>query len=440
MKRLGLAIACFVLVCSAACTSLATQRKPYATRRDAEAAGRIQAASPVSPTAEPSAVPTTATSAIAARLQITHGPYLQAPLETGMTIVWLTNKNCVSKVEYGTSTGAELTAFSAQHGLIEANTTLHRVRISGLVPGTKYYYRVVSTEILDFGPYKVIFGETVKSEYFSFTTLNGKKESFSFVVLNDRHEKVAPFQLALNSIRWQGIDLVFLNGDMLSHVKNEQQMLKGVVEPCVGSFAKTIPFLYIRGNHDARGYSARMLINYFPTESQRYYYSFNHGRVHFIVLDSGEDKEDSSKEYSGLVDFDRYREEETKWLKKDVQRNDCKKAMFRVAFVHIPPGTKGNGHGAQYVHENWDPLFRVGKVDLLICAHTHRYARKPPQEGKQSYPTVIGDTNTVIRMDVCDGLMNATVTKDDGTVADRFTVEKKRRFWNRLFPKSHTRP
>ena len=33
-------------------------------------------------------------------LAITHGPYLQGPRATSMTIVWFTNKKCISRVEF----------------------------------------------------------------------------------------------------------------------------------------------------------------------------------------------------------------------------------------------------------------------------------------------------------------------------------------------------
>lgn len=64
-------------------------------------------------------------------LQIVGGPYLQAPSPTSMTIVWTTNRKCVSKVEYGLSPEkmSNIEA-SAHHGLIDANTTLHKITLA----------------------------------------------------------------------------------------------------------------------------------------------------------------------------------------------------------------------------------------------------------------------------------------------------------------------
>jgi hypothetical protein len=98
---------------------------------------------------------------------IIHGPYLQNPTENSVTVIWFTNKDCTSWVEYGT--GESLGTFpkfgslvsvakSGRHGLIEANTARHEVRLGGLVPGKTYRYRVASKEILQFAPYEVIYG------------------------------------------------------------------------------------------------------------------------------------------------------------------------------------------------------------------------------------------------------------------------------------------
>jgi len=247
-------------------------------------------------------------------LQIVGGPYLQAPSPTAMTLVWTTNNKCVSKVEYGLSAD-ELSnvAVCARHGLIDVNTTLHSIPLDGLRPGTTYYYRASSTEIIKYGPYKTKFGQSVKSEG-RFTTLDPKKGSFSFCVLNDRHDHVPHLRRALGSVRWDGVDLVFGLGDVMNDPMSEQQIFQNFINPCVEFFAGRIPLVFVRGNHETRGAMARRLMDYFPTESGRYYYSLDHGGVRFLLLDGGEDKADGSEEYSGLVAFEDYLKRETQWL------------------------------------------------------------------------------------------------------------------------------
>jgi predicted phosphodiesterase len=371
-----------------------------------------------------------------ATLEITHGPYLVSPMEDSVAVVWKTNRRCVSEVEYGTSDDLSQTAFRSEHGLIDADTTLHRVELTGLRPGTLYRYRVVSKEIVKFQPYKVTYGATVESGVHGFTTLDRSKEHFSFLVLNDRHENVKPLTQALGRMNWDGVDLVFLNGDMLNHIEDEAQILRAVVDPCVRFFARRIPLVFVRGNHEARGSYARRLMDYFPTPTATYYYSFDNGPVHFIVLDSGEDKADTSNEYSGLVDFDRYRNAQTDWLREDVRSKACRRARFRVALVHMPPFGGNNWHGEQEIRRQWAPLLNEGRIDLLLCAHTHHYARLAPEKGKHNFPIVIGDVDTVIRADVSRDALNVRVVNDDQALVDELAIARRRRlgrWWLRLF-------
>ena len=64
------------------------------------------------------------------KLEIAHGPYLLDPAENAMTVVWFTNKNAVSWVEYSddksfeafpTWGGYPQIAKSSNNGLIDAN-------------------------------------------------------------------------------------------------------------------------------------------------------------------------------------------------------------------------------------------------------------------------------------------------------------------------------
>lgn len=356
--------------------------------------------------------------ATAPALRIAHGPYLQAPSPTGMTIVWITNRNCVSKVIYGTSSGALTeSAVSSQHGLIDANTALHRVSLRGLKPGTTYYYRAVSTEIVDFKPYKTTYGQTVQSDLWQFTTLDERKERFRFVVLNDRHEKVPALRTALRSVGWDTVDLAFFNGDMISDPMTEQQIFRGFLDPCCNLFAAAVPFVYVRGNHETRGLLARRFMNWFPTDSGRYYYSISHGGVCFTMLDAGEDKADTSNEYSGLVDFERYLKEETEWLRKEVETEAFRKANFRVVVVHIPPTGMVDPKfiREKWALDTWGPIFEKAKVDVVFSGHTHQYAEIPPREGKNAFPLIIGGTETVIRCEVDGQRLSIVVTNNDGS-------------------------
>ncbi len=362
-------------------------------------------------------------------VQITAGPCLQCPGESSMTIVWITDKTCTSWVEYGTGEVPDQKAIASHYGLIDANQRVHKITLSGLKPGTEYRYRAVSKEILEFKPYKIAFGETVASGISTFTTLDGRKEAVSFVVLNDIHENDAILREVMKIAEAEPYELAFLNGDILGHIESEPQIIDHVLRPCTELFAGRIAMVWIRGNHETRGAFARMMPNYVGLEEGRFYRSFDHGPVHFIVMDSGEDKTDDDKEYSGLADFDRYRSEQQAWLEKEIRSEAFRKAAFRVALIHMPLYGSNDWHGPMDCQTKWGPLFNEGKLDLMISGHTHQYQILKPEKGKHEYPIVIGGSPkakgaVVIRVEATQETMKVTMTRDDGEVVGNLRLER----------------
>lgn len=360
-----------------------------------------------------------------APLAIVHGPYLQGPRADSMTVVWFTNKPCVSWVEYGPTASLGEKVFPAHDGLIDAGRARHVVELSGLRPGATYRYRVVSKEIVKFAPYKVDFGEQVAGETLSFRTCDPAKASFSFYVIADAHEKAQQLDGLLQSVDRSAVDLVVLDGDMINHFERDSQIFGGFLDVCVARFAKEIPFVYVRGNHETRGALARRLAEFAPVPEGRFYYSFDHGPVHFIVLDSGEDKPDTSKEYSGLVAFDPYRRQQADWLARDVQSETSRRAAFRVALVHMPTHGGNDWHGERHIRQLWTPLLNQGKVDLVISGHTHRSNYLPPAADANQYDLAILSPATVLQVDVTEEQLSVEWHETGEHVPKKFGISHK---------------
>ena len=365
-------------------------------------------------------------------LAIIHGPYLQNVGETTATVLWFTNKNCVSRVEYSTGDnfrtfprwgGLVQTAVASHHGLIDAHSRVHRIVLSGLQPGTEYRYRIVSKEITQFEPYEVLYGITVVSEIFRFQTWDQRDNSVNFCVINDIHENQDRLAAILDTVPWEGLDMVFLNGDTLNHFEDDEQIFEGFLDSCVKFFAREIPFIFVRGNHETRGKKARHLIDYLATKENRFYYSFSHGPVRFLVLDSGEDKPDGHPVYAGLADFDRYRDLQAEWLKKEAESASFQAAAFQVAICHIPPFGGNNWHGEQYLRRVWNPVFNETGIDLLICGHTHQLLRLDADEN-HNYPILINGLDMYVSVSVSGEKMAIEVLDTDGHIRDSFSISK----------------
>lgn len=369
---------------------------------------------------------------VAPAFAITHGPYLQLPSASSVTLVWHTNRPAVSRVEYGLTEDLGANAFCSEHGLIPNDRSSHAVRLTGLVPGRTYRYRVVSREFIGYEKQHVVkYGATVRSQVFSFTTLDPEARSYSVAVVSDIHEDAQRLDSMLGLVDWTRTPLVVFNGDMVNDFMNVDQPFAGFIDASVGRFARDIPFIYVRGNHDVRGRHARRLADYFPTQDGRAYYSFDHGPVHFVVLDSGEDKVDAHQYYNGLVAFEPYRVEQARWLAKDLASAAARRARYRVFLSHIPPyesadlAERQEGFAIQEARKSWEPLANSGRVDLWLSGHTHRYAHVEPGRRQNRYHLVIGAPDTLTRVNVSSREMALTVTRATGEQVDAFVIARR---------------
>ncbi len=372
--------------------------------------------------------------------RIMSGPYLQNVSDSAATIMWITNRNSTAAVEFGLPDGELRTAVNSHDGLIDANERVHKVVLSDLRPGTRYRYRTLSRDIADFGSYKVAFGGQVASEFREFRTFDRGKRSLSFLVYNDIHDTPETLGEMLKAAGDRPYDFVVLNGDTLSDVVSEVQITK-ILDAAVAAFANRIPLFWARGNHETRGRFARQFSAYIDSPNGRYFYSFDHGPAHFIVLDTGEDKTDGSPEYSGLVDFTRYRREEAAWLAADTKTEEFRRAKYRIVFAHMPfpsgarpasPGTQPSPFtGMEDDFRSFGRTLEEAGIDLMISGHTHSAGIVEPEPGRHSYPIVRGGgpkgpNRTVIHVDLDDRALETTILRPDGSIFGKGTVAAKR--------------
>ncbi|WP_040298550.1 purple acid phosphatase family protein [Arcticibacter svalbardensis] len=355
-------------------------------------------------------------------------PYLQNPEPTAISVFWLTDQPCYSWIEVSALNEKPVKIHPVTRGLVEANNRIHKVRIKNLKPSTKYTYKVFSKEIVLYEPYKLIYGKTIESDSYEFTTMSAKADKVSLLILNDIHDHPESFPLLIKLNGDQPFDFVFLNGDMFDYQKDEDQLVEHLLDPCAEIFSTSKPFLFIRGNHETRGVFSRNLSDYFENINKGNYFSFTQGPVHFIALDSGEDKEDDNHEYSGLAEFDQYREEQAIWLESQLKSTAYKKAKFKVVFMHIPHYHSGEWHGTLHCRKLFGPLFNKYKIDLLISGHTHRYGVHEPQAG-HNFPIIIGggpnpSERTLMRLSADQKMMNIVMTRDTGEIVGSYSINK----------------
>ena len=140
------------------------------------------------------------------------------------------------------------------------------------------------------------------------------------------------------------------------------------------------------GYHDVNDGQAKIDQYYKSFELNKPYYSFDYGKVHFIVMASESKFEKGSEQYNFVV---RDLEETSK--NKDVN--------WVIVTSYGPFYTSPSKHTAEKdLRDIYHPLFEKYDVDLVLQAHNHNYQRTFPisynTTGDSSKPTVNNQFST----------------------------------------------
>ncbi len=357
-------------------------------------------------------------------VRITHGPWLTDMSADGVTVLWTTDVPALSWVEAGPADGKHFYAeerpryYDVRHGKKQADRTLHRVRVTGLEAGKTYNYRVFSQRVNSMGGNNnATYGATASTSVYrreplTFRTFDPAAKKITFLVVNDIHGDNALLSGLFEGVDPATLDFVVLNGDMAHWVEDGAQVFTDYMDTCVKLFAQRVPVVYARGNHETRGKLATGLIDYFPTPTGMYYYTFRAGPVSFLVLDGGEDKPDSDIEYGGMAAFDPYREQEAAWLSAAVASPAVKEAAARVVFLHIPP-LCSTWHGPLHVGQTLLPVLNGANVDVMFSGHTHRYAYRPA-DAQIRFPLVTNSNSQRLLCTIEKGKLTVRIAGTDG--------------------------
>ncbi len=350
-----------------------------------------------------------------------HGPYLSSLSETGATIVWVTDTPCHAQVVYGAGGSLDREADNADHGLLPIGT-VHTVHLAGLEPGQTYRYKTVSTRVVRMKAYWPEKGLPVESAERSFTTFDRRRPAVTFAAVTDTHEDGTRVQTALKAVDWGTMDFLVHLGDAFHGLETENQLFDRWLGPASRAADGGKPLLFVRGNHEMRGAFARDLFAYVPNPENRYYYSRDHGPLHLLFLDTGEDKPDSTNVYSRLNRVGPYREEEFRWLESHFETNPrAAEAPFRIILMHQPHwGWTGDRGG------EWTALANKAGIDLVIGGHFHRPRWIEPGTQGNDFPVLVLGQDQAARIEATEAEIRITVVGWDGAPAAVHTIRAKK--------------
>lgn len=307
------------------------------------------------------------------------GPYLQSATPESMVVRWRTDLTEASVVTYGVERN-QLTSIARAAGI----STEHIVQLSGLKPGTKYFYRVGSVAGRpESGGEDGPAGPVINT--FTTPPIAGTSQPARVWVLGDPGTKNST-QIAVRDAyaKFAGsrpADLCLMLGDNAYPDGTDADYQKAVFEMYPGALS-TMPLWPALGNHDARSANSITQSGVYydiftlPTRGQaggtpsgtEAYYSFDYANIHFICLDS----HDTDRSGEGAM---------AQWLKADLAAT---KRDWIIAFFHHPTYTKGT-HDSDNdkdsagrmndMRQVFLPILEAGDVDLVLTGHSHVYER-----------------------------------------------------------------
>lgn len=353
-------------------------------------------------------------------------PYLQNPGTNEMTVMWMTNVPCRSWVEYGTDPNNLKRARTFLEGEMVANNTINRIHLTDLKAGTKYYYRAVSQEITRYSSYYKEFGDTIKTELKSFTTLDDNMEDIRVIVYNDIHSNMKMFDTLHSYVENKPYDLVIFNGDCFDDLEDIDRDIVDRLNVYTKRYkSDEVPSIIMRGNHETRGEYSGLLWDYLGRMNGRSYSAFNLGDTRFVLLDCGEDKPDDHWVYYDMNDFTQHRKDQAEFLKQEASSKEFKSANKRVLIHHIPIYGQDK-YVLEYnpCGELWKPILEKMPFNVSLNAHTHKYEFIKKGGETNTFPVVIGggnrdETGTVMILEKVGAKMSLQVLNIKGeTILD----------------------
>lgn len=237
-----------------------------------------------------------------------------------------------------------------------SSSQINSVTVTGLNPGTTYYYRV---------------GDGVNghwSELSQFTTTVAK-ENTKFFVLGDTQlsgnaeadaADIETMNKVADKIQAAGVKFGVQTGDFVDSASNLTAWNE--ILDVFGDNYGNLPIVQVMGNHEYYGGSnAGATSEAIFDVPDKNYYSVEYGNVYMAVINCNANLEAAAK-----------------WLASDAAASNCE---WKVLTVHQPPYyTNPKGSSAAY-NQYLPSAVDAAGIDFVFSGHDHSYARTEPLTG-----------------------------------------------------------
>lgn len=360
-------------------------------------------------------------------------PYLQDATPSSIKIMWQTNINEKSIVEWGLTPKLGKKAKGISYDVNFTEARIHEVSLEGLKRFTNYYYRVKT-------------GKT-KSDIFQFKTppFASDQESFKIVAMSDMqydYNQPDKFNEVVNDgvLKYlkkefkdslpDNLALVMIPGDLVENGTKYYQWKDQFFKPAQKLFSN-VPVYPVLGNHEK---NSLYYFKYFslpkngsPEYAEHWWYK-DYGNTRIIGLDSNNGYKNSKEQYNWL-----------KELLDKTSKNDTIDFVF--AQLHHPfkselwiPGEDDFTGKVVELLEKFST--ETGKPSIHFFGHTHGYSRGQSKDHKHLWVNVASAGGSIDNWGEFEGrdYDEFTVTQDeygfvlvevDGSKDDpKFTIKR----------------
>jgi len=299
-------------------------------------------------------------------------PYLQNATPTSMTILWETDSESPSRLEWGQQqflTEVILGSSIANYG----NSRIHTVELTDLTPNTRYYYRVVAGNYESYSDIHDFITPPEPSSEASFRIIamsdmqrdNSNPDKFDEVI----HDGVIDYisEEYSDDIAAE-LAMVLVTGDLVVTGSSYYQWQDHFFEPSQDLFSH-VPLYPVFGNHEQ---NTDYYIKYFhlpdngtPGYEEHWYYT-DYSNLRVIGLDS-------NGGYQVQAQLD--------WL-EEVLQDACSNDNIDFVFAHLHHPykselwTPGESNYTGDVIERMESFSdECGKPSIHFFGHTHGYSR-----------------------------------------------------------------
>ncbi|KAM7253238.1 hypothetical protein ACFE04_025856 [Oxalis oulophora] len=322
--------------------------------------------------------------------------WLTGDAQIGAHVTPLDPSLIASEVWYGKNTGkysnnvkgnaviySQLYPFK---GLLNyTSAIIHHARIDGLEPGTKYYYKCGDSSI-----------PAMSQEYvFETLPLPGPSSYPRRIAVIGDLGLTRNSSTTIDHVSQNDPSMILMVGDLC--YANQYLTTGGKGAPCYscafpdapiretfqprwdgwGRFMQPltsrIPMMVIEGNHEIepqvsgitfKSYTARFAVPFEESKSNsNFYYSFDAGGIHFIMLGAYVDYNRTGPQYA--------------WLKEDLHKFDRTVTPWLVAAWHPPWYNSFSSHYQEFecMRQEMEAILYQHGVDIVFSGHVHAYER-----------------------------------------------------------------